>query len=114
MSPVGILGIPRGLKICVVLLIAALLVPFIERNGPNASVLHHFGYRQKKTIGGRKAECIPVSRTALFQKKNAVVAFIRAFFGKVVLRDERTGLIVHGGTPRKLNFPETPLLTRGR
>ena len=68
-----------------VLLVAALLVPFIERNDPNASVLHHFGYRQKKTIGGRKAERFPNSGTALLEEQNAVVAFMRAFFGKMVL-----------------------------
>ena len=103
MSPVGILGIPRGLKICVVLLIAALLVPFIERNGPNASVLHHFRYRQKKTIGGGKAERFPNSGTALLQKQNAVVALVRAFFGEMVLRDARTSLVDHSSL-QKIEF----------
>ena len=113
MSPVGILGIPRGLKICVVLLIAALLVPYIERNGPIASVLHHFGYRQKKTIGGRKAERFPNSGTALLQKQNAVVALVRAFFGEMVLRDARTSLVDHDSL-QKIEFPETSPLASGK
>ena len=104
MSPVGILGIPRGLKkICVVLLVTALLIPFIERNGPNASVLHHFGYRQKKTIGGGKAERFPNSGTALLQKQNAVVALMGAFFGEMVLRDARTSLVDHSSL-QKIEF----------